>query len=328
MKPSMPPSADQPAPHLRRIAVVGAGPMGASLAALTHAHVPTVLVARDETRASRIRAHGIDVVGALTAHGRPDVVTSIDALADIHPIDLVFIATKTTALPDVCRSLRPHVGDLPYVVSYQTGIEPGRTIIRTLGTPRVVRMVLRYGAGIDETADPDGPLRVQVGLHEPPHFVGGENDALEFARRLAPVIDAMGLPMQFTEDIEAETWRKGIANAAGNPIAALVQAPLGELLDSPARALIERLLDEGIAVAQATGIHLDAEFRASVLSTMAQGRSHLPSMAHDVRAGRPTEITQLNEQIARRGHEIGVPTPTHDTVLDLIRVFDWRATRK
>jgi 2-dehydropantoate 2-reductase len=273
-----------------------------------------------------VRASGIDLVGALSACGRPEVVSSIAALADIHPIDLVVIATKTTAIPDVCRALLPHLRELPYLVSYQNGIEPGRTIIGTLGTPRVVRMVLRYGAAIEESA-PGGPLRIRVGLHDPPHFVGGEGEAVAFARGLAPVIDAMGLPMQFTEDIDREAWRKGIANAAGNPVAALVQAPLGELLDSPARGLIERLLDEGIAVARAAEIEVGDDYRDTALSAMAGGRSHLPSMAHDVRRGRPTEVTQLNEQIARRGRDLGVPTPTHDTVLDLIRVFDWRATR-
>lgn len=313
--------------ELRRIAIVGAGPMGASLAAITSAHVPTVLVVRNRARAERIRTHGVTVEGALAAQGRPDVVLSIDDLAGVSAVDLVFIATKTTAIPEVCKALRPHLGELPYLVSYQNGIEPGRTIIHTLGTPRVLRMVLRYGAVIDEAGGSDGPLRVRVGLHDPPHFVGGEGEALVFARALAPVIDRMGLPMEFTEEIEDVAWRKGIENAAGNPVAALVQAPLGELLDSPARSLIERLLDEGIAVARAAEIEIEPSFREAVLRTMAGGRNHLPSMARDVLAGRPTEITQLNEQIARRGREFGIPTPTHDAVLDLVRVFDWRAAR-
>jgi len=312
---------------LRRIAIVGAGPMGVSLAAITSSHVPTVLVVRDPERAERIRSEGVSLGGALSGHGRPTVVSSIDDLADIHPIDLVFIATKTTAIPEVCKALRPHLGDLPYLVSYQNGIEPGRTIMQALGTPRVVRMVLRYGAVFDGSGSDLGPLRARVTLHAPPHFVGGEGDALDVARHLAHAIDAMGLPMQFTEDIEREAWRKGIENAAGNPVAALLQAPLGDLIESPARALIERLLDEGVAVARAAGIDVEASFGEAVLRTMAGGRGHLPSMADDVRMGRLTEITQLNEQIVRRGRTLGVATPTHDAVLDLISAFDWRAAR-
>ncbi|MBW2396764.1 MAG: hypothetical protein JRG95_21145 [Deltaproteobacteria bacterium] len=181
---------------------------------------------------------------------------------------------------------------------------------------------------IDQPEASSGPLRVRVGLHDAPHFVGGEGEALAFARELAPAIARMGLPMEFAEDIEARAWRKGIENSAGNPAAALVQAPLGELLDSPARGLVERLLDEGIAVARAAKIEIDSSFREAALQAMAAGHGHLPSMAQDVLAGRPTEITQLKEQIARRGRELGIPTPTHDAVIDLVGVFDWRITRK
>ncbi len=299
--------------------------MGTSLATITSSHVSTVLVVRDPLLADRIRTSGVQLGGELSAYGRPEVVASIDELAGIHPIDLVFIATKTTAIEEVCNAVRPHLSDLPYIVSYQNGIEPGREIIARLGTPRVVRMVLRYGATIERSSSPGAPLRIHVGLHDPPHSVGGEGEALAFAEALAPAMNRMGLPMTFAADIEAEAWRKGIENAAGNPIAALVQAPLGQLLESPGRGLIEKLLDEGIDVAQAAGVDVQRAFRDAALARMTGGRAHLPSMAHDVAAGRPTEITQLNEQIVRFGRRLGVPTPTHDVVLDLIRVLDWCA---
>ena len=302
--------------------------MGLSLAAITSARVPTVLVVRDPQRARRLRASGVALDGLLSARGCPDVVESIGELVDIYPIDLVFIATKTTAIPAVCKELRPHLRDLPYLVSYQNGIEPGRAIMAGVGTPRVVRMILRYGVALDDPGEAVGPLRVRAALHEPPHFVGGEGEARSFARGLAGIMSAMGLPMRYSDNIDREAWRKGIENAAGNPVAALVRAPLGELLASPAASLIERLLDEGIAVARASGIDIARGYRGSVLKTMAEGGGHLPSMAQDVRAGRTTEITQLNEQIVRRGRELGVATPTHEAVLALIGAFDWRAARR
>lgn len=313
---------------LRCIAVIGAGPMGASLAAITSGHVRTVLVDRQPARAARIRRAGLELGGALVARGHPEVVASVEALAELEPIDLVFIATKTTAIREVCDALRVHGAALPFVVSYQNGIEPGRTIARQLGTSRVVRMVLRYGAVLDDEPEADGPVRVRIALHDPPHFVGGEGEARAFAERLAPRLAAMGLPVVATDDIEREAWRKGIENAAGNAAAALARMPLGELLDSPGRGLVERLLDEGLAVARAAGIGIEPGFRAQALRAMARGRGHLPSMAQDVLAGRPTEWEQLNGQIQRRGRALGVPTPTQDAVVDLLRILDWRAGRQ
>ncbi len=60
---------------------------------------------------------------------------------------------------------------------------------------------------------------------------------------------------------------------------------------------------------------------------MARGAGHLSSMAEDVIAGRVTEITQLNEQIATQGAALGVPTPTHTAIVDLVRTIDWRIAR-
>ncbi len=302
--------------------------MGASFAALVSPHCPTVLVVRDESRARQIRSDGIALEGALEARGHPDVVASIADLADIHPIDLVFIATKTTAIQAVCESLRPHLAELPFLISYQNGIESGRTIMQLLGTPRVLRMVLRYGAVLEDPDAKSGPLRVRVGLHKPPHFIGGEGESLSFARKLAPWIDSTGLPIRFTEDIEREAWLKGIENAAGNPVSALLRASLGELLEAPARGLVERLLEEGVAVARAAGLSIERGYIEKVLQVMAHGGTHLPSMAQDVLAGRATELTQLNEQIARRGRELGIATPAHDAIVDLIGTFDWRVARR
>lgn len=327
----MPQPSSDPAtvdlPPLRRIAIIGAGAMGASLAALTSPHVPTTIVVRNPLLARQVRDHGILLTGELEGRGHPDVADSIDDLADIHPIDLVVIATKTTAIPEICDAMRPHLSVLPFLLSYQNGIEPARAIIATLGTSKVIRMVLHYGAAI--VPNNDGPLTVRVSYHDSPHFVGGEGDEqLTFARALAGRLTAMGLPTQFESDIDIEVWRKGLMNAATNPVAALVRAPLDEMFASPARPLIERLLAEGIAVARAAGIALPDDVEDAALQRMRAGGGHLPSMVEDVIRGRSTEITQLNVQIAERGVTLGVPTPTHDTIIDLIRTFDWRVSNE
>jgi 2-dehydropantoate 2-reductase len=299
--------------------------MGVSLAAITSSHVPTTIVVRDRDRAERIRQSGVRVSGKIDSLGRPQVVASIEELSDFGPEDLLFIATKTTAITDVCRTLGSIFDQMPFVVSYQNGIESGRSIIGELGSKRVARMVLIYGAALVEREAESGPVQAHVGLHAPPHYVGGEGAIVhELSRELARSLTNAGLPTEFSDDIEREVWRKGIANAAGNPVAAIVRAPLGELMNSPARSLIKRLLDEGIGVAQAVGIKIGDSYKTEALAPMLAGGRHLPSMAQDVMAGRQTEITQLNEQIVERARDVGVPVPTHEAIIDLIRTFEWR----
>jgi len=309
----------------RRIGIIGAGAMGVSLAALTSRHVATTIVVRNRERAGRIERFGARVTGQLDGFGRPTVVGSIEELADFGPDDLLFIATKTTAIADVCRTLASIFDEVPFVVSYQNGIESGRSIIGLLGTDRVARMVLTYGATLLPPRGDGAPVQIRVDLNAPPHYVGGEGAVVhELSRELARSLTRAGLPTEFSADIEYQVWRKAIANAAGNPVAAIIRAPLGELMESPARSLIERLLDEGISVATALGIELGDSYKTEALAPMLAGGKHLPSMAEDVMAGRRTEITQLNEQIVERAREVGVPAPTHEAVIQLIRTFEWR----
>lgn len=112
--------------ELRRIAIIGAGAMGCSLAAITSSHVETVLVARNDALRAQIAQYGIVLSGELAAAGQPVVVAQIEDLAEIHPIDLVFIATKTTSIAEVCAAMAPHLSGLPFLVSYQNGIERAR----------------------------------------------------------------------------------------------------------------------------------------------------------------------------------------------------------
>ena len=327
--PATAPSESWRNPVLRRVAIIGEGAMGCSLAAITAPHIDTVIVVRDPARAARIRDAGIELRGALEATGHPTVVSSIRDLSDIHPIDLVFIATKTTAIPAVCEQMAPDLLSLPYIVSYQNGIEPGREIIRRLGTPRVIRMVLHYGATL-QPPSPDapavaGPVRVRATFQAAPHFIGGEGErAQAFARALARRLSGMGLTTAFAPDIDVEVWRKGVLNAAANPVAALTRIPLDGLMTGPARPLVLRLVDEALRVATAAAIDLGPTARTDAVRMLESVGDHLPSMAEDVIAGRSTEITQLNLQIAQRAAELGLPAPTHHTIVELIRAIDDR----
>ena len=141
-------------------------------------------------------------------------------------------------------------------------------------------------------------------------------------RALAARLSAMGIETAYAPDIDVEVWRKGVLNAAVNPVAALTRVPVDGLMAGPARPLVVRLIDEALRVAAAAGIDLGPDARAEALRALGAASDHLPSMAEDVIAGRSTEITQLNIQIAQRAAELGLPAPAHNTVIELVRAID------
>ena len=139
-------------------------------------------------------------------------------------------------------------------------------------------------------------------------------------RALADACTRGGMPTAAVEDARPAQWRKVIFNASTNPIGALTGLTHGQVCERPdLRALVTSLVDEGKAVAAAQGITLDADpedlIDHAAKPEVAYG--HKASMLQDVEARRQTEIDFLNGGIARFGRELGVPTPSHDTITAL-----------
>ncbi|MGP1346101.1 MAG: ketopantoate reductase family protein [Phycisphaerales bacterium] len=311
-----------------RIAIIGAGAMGLSLAAMLGRVVPVTIVVRDPARAELIHRNGVGVSGLIETRSHPTVVPSIAALREGMPLDAIFVATKTTAINEVAQQLRPVLGTLPqddhpFVISFQNGIEPGRDLMQSLDEPRVLRMVLNYGA--TQTAD----NAAAVMLSGPPHFIGGPDAThSRFAARLAGVLSTCGLPTEQVENIEPFVWTKGVLNAAMNPVAALTDSSVAGVLDSPARAIVKRLMDEGLRVADAEGIQLGPGIADRMWTILDKARPHTPSMVGDIRGGRPSEVGQLNRQIIEHAQRTGVPVPSHEVIAALIDSFDWRVFQR
>jgi 2-dehydropantoate 2-reductase len=84
------------------------------------------------------------------------------------------------------------------------------------------------------------------------------------------------------------------------------------------------LISEVVAVATAAGVRIataDALMEAALKlgDSMATATS---STEQDLSRGRPTEIDSLNGYVARRGRELGVPTPVNSTLYSLVKFLE------
>ena len=320
-----PPGPGERAP-LRRVGIIGAGAMGSSLALVASRFATVVMVVRNPQRAAQIFERGVECEGLVEGRANPLVVRSVADLEAVGGVGVLFIATKTTAIPSVCTDLLPvldRIGesDAPLrIVSYQNGVEPGREIMSLLPGAAVLRMVLNYGATMEQRTG-----LVHVAMHSPPHAIGCLDQALvPYAESLAARLTDADFPTVYDQHIERRVWEKATLNAAMSPVAALVNSTIGEVLRSPSRRVVDQLLRESLAVARAEGIEIPDGFEAKAWEIYESGAEHLPSMVHDIREGRESEVGQLNRQILEHARRHAVPTPTHDTVDALIETFDWR----
>ena len=299
---------------MTRVVVAGAGSIGSLLAAHLARVADVTVLTRREEHAAALRGHGLRV------SGRSDFTARLDATPDPAELpadaELAILACKGTDLERLAAGLE---GTLPgaTVMTIQNGLGAEEVVAAHGGWPLLSAVTFMSGTrhGDDhveyvlDTATWIGPYR---GTTE------------EDARGVAELIVAGGLKAEAFPDLRPAQWSKLIFNATVNGVAALTGLPHDfhfaqtEQL-SDLGHLVRDLVDEGKAVAAATGVELpDDPWEMNVLATQ-RGHRHFPSMLEDVEARRPTELESINGALVREAGRFGVAVPLQTAVYRLVR---------
>ncbi len=297
-----------------RVCVVGCGAVGslfaANLATLEDVEVWAYDLSRPHVEA--IERDGLRLVGAGEVHAR--LRATADA-SELPPCDFGIVATKAMHT-EAAIAATAHAFAGGCVATVQNGI--GNEEVLAGHVERVVRGTTFPAGKILEPGVVQWDVKGETTLGP----FEGRPAPLSEVERLAEACTRGGMPTAAVEDARGPQWRKVIFNAATNPLGALTGLTHGRVCEQPPlRRLASRLVDEGKAVAAAQGIVLDADpeelIDHAARPEVAYG--HKASMLQDVEARRQTEVDYLNGGIARFGRELGVPTPTHETIWALVK---------
>ncbi|MBV8400399.1 MAG: 2-dehydropantoate 2-reductase, partial [Acetobacteraceae bacterium] len=135
-----------------------------------------------------------------------------------------------------------------------------------------------------------------------------------------------GVPCRLSNNIDGELWQKLTLNCAGNAVTALTRSSYGPAVANPlVRHVMEAALDETRNVARAAGVTLrddGPETSANAIRLLESYGPATSSTAQDIARGRRTEIDSLNGYVAKRGAELGVPTPVNRTLHALVKLLE------
>lgn len=304
-----------------RVCIVGAGTIGSLFAAHLARTNEVWVVTRREEHARRLTEEGLRV------SGKADFVASLSATTDpdeVPPFNFGIVATKATELAGAISAM-------------------------AASSPEAVFMTCQNGLGADEIVAATGPWSVlssvtfMSGIRHGDTHVEYELDAPTWlgastvrppAPEVAPgvtrrLIEA-GLEAEAFDDVRPALWSKLIFNATVNAVSALTglahdrhfrdEEDLGDL-----GHLVRQLVEEGRAVAEASGISLYEDPWEMNLEAVRRGETshgsyrHLPSMLEDVLSGRPTEIDFITGQLVREGLARGVEVPLHLALYRLVK---------
>ncbi len=314
------------------ITVVGAGAIGGVTgAALARAGHEVLLVdaAADHVAAMNARGLTIEVPdGAWTVQVRAIVPAALDG-----PLDLVLLAVKAQHTAGALDTLAPRLAPAGAIVSLQNGLNE-ELIAARVGPERTV------GCLVNWAADWIAPGRIQHGGRGA--FVVGELDGAPSARvkELAAVLEVVA-PTRTTDNIWGYKWAKHVYGAL-LVTTALVDAHVYEVVErSPAiRRMLVRLVAEGMRVAEAAGVRLEAfdevdpaEYRAGAAGDEAAVGRCMAAIATHYRAHtktktgiwrdlavrkRKTEVEAHLGSTLAKAAMLGVAMPLTRRLLDLI----------
>ena len=313
-----------------KVCIFGAGAIGGYLGAqLAQSGAEVSLMARGAHLAA-MRANGVRL--QMDGTERAVHLPCTDDPRELGEQDYVIIALKAHTISAATESMLPLLGPQTSVVTASNGlpywyfcsdgplqgatletIDAGGKQWRLLGPQRAIGCVVFPAT---EVVAP-GVIR-----HEHGHkFPIGEPSGRRTARveRLHEIMGAGGLEAPIREDIRDEIWLKLCGNLCFNPISALTHATVDLVATDPGtRAICREMMLEAKAIGERIGVRLRVELDKRIDGAAAVG-AHKMSMLQDLERHRSMEVEPLVGVVQELGRLTGIPTPTTDVVLALIR---------
>ncbi len=227
--------------------------------------------------------------------------------------DMVLCCVKSTDTAQAAAEMAPHLAPDAIVLSLQNGYDNAERLQAALGRP--VHPAVVYVA--TEMAGP-GHLR---------HHGRGELviGPFEHSAEVIAEFAIAGVPVTTSDNVAGALWAKLIINCAYNGLSAITQLPYGRIAPGEGiPGVMEDIVSECLAVAQADGVTVPGDIRAAVAGIAKSMATQKSSTAHDVARGRKSEIDHINGYVLKRGAALGITTPVNRTIHALVRLLETR----
>ncbi len=250
-------------------------------------------------------------------------VNAYRSTAEIGVCDLVIVAVKTTANPELPALLAPLLGEKTIILTLQNGLGNEEFLGDRFGADRILGGLCfvclnRAGPGVVERYYAG---RVAIGEYRR-HLQPRTHDITwEFKR--------CGIVCGVVDDLARERWRKLVWNIPFNGLSVVAGGidTAKILSDEKLRMLALELMDETIAIAQACGHNLSTALGLEELKRTSQMGDFRPSTLMDYLAGRPLEIEPIWGEPLRRAKALGIAAPRLEKLYQQLISLDRTAAK-
>ncbi len=299
-----------------KIAVLGAGAMGSLFSGYLSQENEVWLVGVDPQKTDKLDREGITIMepDGSSRHFHPRAVTDTTGLGTM---DLIIIFVKAMNTRAALSAHRHLIGEKTWVMTLQNGAGHEDTLMEFVPREQIIIGTTQHNSSIIET----GKIR---------HGGGGKTSfglldgSVEKIRHIADTFIKCGFETIVSDNIKKQVWTKLFLNASSSVMTGILQVKQGYLLDNEhAWSLVERLVREAVAVANADGLDFDAEEILTMIKTViGNAREGYTSIYADLRDGRKTEVDTISGSVVKAAKRLGVAVPSHEFVVQLVHAME------
>lgn len=301
---------------MKQVLVVGAGSVGGYFGAHLARNNPNVaFLLRPRTRKA-VAQNGLIIRSAIGESFTVHPPAASDPKELPQP-DLIVLGIKAYDLEETMAQLEPVLKPDTVILTLQNGVTIEDTLRARFGRERIVGGVAFIYSRIVE---PGVIEHYKKGLVTIGELMGMESPRIQ---RIAALFREAGIPCYLTKDIRRAKWEKMCWNCVFNPLTVVLNDRVAKALDHlEFQPVITTIVREVSAVAMAAHrVPLDEDMPEKVVKWSQELRDIHTSMYDDWKAGRPTEIDDLNGYITAKGREFAVPTPMNEMLTALIKAL-------
>lgn len=301
-----------------KITILGAGAMGSLFGGYLSRYNDVWLVEIDQKKVDKINRDGIRI-------REPDgekvfYPTALTDTKGLGAMDLVIVFVKAMYSVSALEKNRHLLGEHTYVMTLQNGAGHEQTILRFVTRNRVIIGTTKHNSSIIDAGyiNHGGGGGSSIGL------LDGKSETIQ---EIADNFSQCGFQTEVSDNVRKSIWSKLFINVSASVMTGVLQTNLDFLKDSTyAWKLVEQLLREAVAVADADGLGFDeAEVIKDVRTLVETAHDGYTSIYADLHNGVRTEIDTINGTIITEAKRLKVPVPAHEFVVNLVHAMEDKA---
>ena len=282
------------------IALIGPGAIGTTIAAALH-EVDLAPLLCGRTAHSQLTLRHDE--GEIIVPG--PVLTEPAAIQ--QPVDLVFVAVKTTQVAESAAWLAALCDEKTVVCALQNGVEQKAQLAPLVNGATVLPSVVWFPAQREPDASVWLRAKPRLTLPDVPQ-----------AQRVVEALSGTRCAVDLSADFLSIAWRKLLQNAAAG-LMVLANRRAGMFSRDDITDLALAYLRECLAVARAEGAVLKDDVPQEIVGNFQRAPADLgTSILADRQANRPLEWDIRNGVIQRLGHAHGIAVPISDVLVPLL----------